>query len=78
MQNAAPTWDRELKQHTCCGSRHTYHRSDCPNRGRAVIGRISDPDFINVQACKSDDLTSEQCAKALNMPLDQVNDLWVL
>lgn len=72
------TWDKERKCHTCCGSKHTYHKSTCKNRTAGIPGRASDPDFINVQACKKRGASSGECAAQLNMPLEQVNDLWVM
>lgn len=72
------TWDKEKRCHTCCGSKHTYHKGNCVHRVSGIPGRSSDPDFINVQTCKADGLTSGQCAKKLNMPLDQVNDFWLM
>lgn len=78
MESAGSTWDKDLKQHTCCGSQHTYHKSTCVNRRGGIPGRMSDPDFLAVQACKADDLNSFQCARRLNMPVEQVNDLWLL
>lgn len=71
------TWDKENGYHTCCGSRHTYHKSTCAMRVAGIPGRASDPDFINVQTCKADGCTSGECAKRLNMPLDQVNEFWI-
>ena len=76
MSVAGDTWDKKLKQHSCCKSKHTYHRSSCSNRVAAIHGRMSDPDFIRVQTCKADGFTSDKCATELNMPLAQVNDLW--
>jgi len=73
-----PTWNKELGQHTCCGSKHTYHKTNCPNRRSMVMGRLSDPDFIKVQDCKAEGYSSGQCASLLNMPLEQVNDLWLV
>lgn len=78
MRNPGNTWDKKNKRHTCCGSKHTYHRSSCPNRMSAIPGRMSDPDFINVQSCKAEGYTSGQCAISLGMPLAQVNELWTL
>jgi len=72
-----PTWSKELKMHTCCGSKHSYHKGNCPVNGTRIPGRASDPDFIRVQNLKLEDLTSGEVAKRLNMPLDQVNELWV-
>lgn len=72
------TWNKELGCHSCCGSKHTYHKSTCQLRAPKIPGRVSDPEFIKVQSCKGEGLTSGQCAATLNMPLDQVNDLWVL
>lgn len=72
------TWNKEIGRHTCCGSNHTYHKSTCPNRTAGIPGRASDPEFINVQTCKADGNTSGECAKRLNMPLDQVNELWLM
>lgn len=71
------TWDRKLKRHSCCGSKHSYHRGSCPNRRLHPHGRTSDPDFLRVQDCKAEGLTSGQCAARLNMPLGQVNELWI-
>ena len=72
------TWNKAIGAHTCCGSKHTYHKSTCARRGPMIPGRLSDPEFMKVQSCKENGLTSGQCASHLNMPLDQVNDLWVL
>lgn len=77
MFTPGDTWDKEKKCHTCCGSKHTYHKSTCPNRVAGIPGRASDPDFIKVQQCKADGFTSTQCSGLLCMPLDQVNDLWI-
>lgn len=78
MFSLGSTWNKEHGYHVCCGSRHTYHKSTCPNRAAGIPGRASDPEFISVQTCKADGLTSGQCARRLNMPLDQVNELWVM
>lgn len=77
MFSLSNTWDKEKKCHTCCGSKHTYHRSTCQFRNVGIPGRSSDPEFISVQTCKADGLSSGECSKRLNMPLDQVNELWV-
>jgi len=76
MFNPGETWNKELKEHTCCGSHHTYHKSNCPMRKGGIPGRASDPEFISVQTCKADGCTSIECSRKLNMPLGQVNDLW--
>lgn len=75
-----PTWDKELKKHTCCGSLHSYHKSSCPSKNSSIPGRTSDPDFIRVQQLKAEKpgITSGQVAKELRMPLAQVNDLWIV
>lgn len=67
-----------MKMHTCCASKHSYHKGNCPVKGTRVPGRASDTDFIQVQNLKADGLTSIEVAKRINMPLEQVNDLWVL
>lgn len=72
------TWNKEAGCHSCCDSRHTYHKSTCHLRREKAPGRTTDPDFMNVQDCKAEGLSSNQCASRLNMPLEQVNDLWVL
>lgn len=78
LSSHEPTWDMQLKQHTCCGSTHSYHLSFCPNRNKTIPGRSSDPDFLAVQSMKTanPELTSKDIARELNMPLDQVNELW--
>lgn len=78
MTEAPKHWNNDHVYHQCCGSKHTYHKTTCPNRRGGIPGRASDPDFLNVQDCKASGLSSGQCAARLNMPLDQVNDLWVL
>jgi len=73
-----PTWDKEKGCHTCCGSTHSpSHKSWCPNRKSTIPGRSSDPDFVNVQELKAQGLSSGEVAKRLNIPLDQVNELWI-
>lgn len=74
-----PTWDKTLRRHTCCGSIHSYHKSNCPTRKAMIPGRSSDPDFIAVQTMKNanPDMSSFEVARFLNLPLDQVNDLWI-
>lgn len=73
------TWDRETKRHTCCGSAHSYHRTNCQVRKLNVPpGRTSDPDFVNVQILKKDGLNSGQIARRLNLPLEYVNELFIL
>ena len=71
-----PTWDEDKKQHKCCGSKHSYHNSSCPERSK-IPGRASDPDWQKVHSCKDSGLSSGECAAKLGMPLDQVNDLWL-
>lgn len=80
LSTAEPTWDKALKQHTCCGSTHSYHKKTCPVRSNRIPGRSSDPDFIRIQAMKAANpgITSREVARELVMPLDQVNELWVL
>lgn len=72
------TWSKTLKQHTCCGSTHSYHEGSCPIRNTRIPGRSSDPDYVRVQAMKASNpgITSRDVANELNMPIDQVNDLW--
>lgn len=70
------TWDPIEKKHKCCGSKHSYHYSSCPERNK-IPGRASDPDWQKVQQCKAEGITSGDCAKREGMPLDQVNDLWL-
>jgi hypothetical protein len=74
-----PTWSRELKMHTCCGSKHAYHVSSCPVRKAFMIpGRPGDPNFIKVQALKLEGLNSLQIATQLSLALDEVNELFIL
>jgi hypothetical protein len=72
-----PTWDKQKRMHTCCGSHHSYHKGHCPVKGVRIPGRASDPEFMKVQEAKSEGLTSGDVAKKLNMPLEQVNELWI-
>jgi len=71
------TWNRKTQRHECCGSKHSYHYSSCPNRVK-IPGRASDHDFMQVQAHKEQGMTSREVAATLNMPLEQVNDLWII
>lgn len=73
-----PTWSRELKQHLCCGSTHSYHKHSCVVRNTRIPGRSSDENFVRIQALKSHGLTSGEVAAELKLPLEQVNDLWSL
>lgn len=75
-----PTWSKALKQHTCCGSTHSYHKHNCPVRNGRIPGRASDPEFLQIQAMKAANpgITSGEVARELNMPLDQVNEMWVI
>lgn len=73
------TWDRELKKHSCCGSKHSYHMSSCSIRNSTIPGRASDPDFVMVQRLKEQNpgITSKEVAREMNLPLAQINDLWI-
>ena len=75
-----PTWDKALKQHTCCGSSHSYHKGGCPMKSIRIPGRTSDPVFVQVQSMKAanPNITSGEVARELNMPLDQVNEFWII
>lgn len=77
LSSSEPTWDDQKKEHTCCGSKHSYHYSSCPKR-TAIPGRLSDPDFQKVQDLKEKGVGSSDVAKQLGLPLEQVNDLWIL
>jgi len=47
-------------------------------RAASIPGRASDPEYLLVQDCKAEGRTSGQCAGLLNMPLDQVNEMWTM
>lgn len=73
------TWNRETKMHNCCSSKHSYHKLSCPSRQKdSIPGRMSDPNFVRVQDLKAEGLNSQQIATRLNLPLEMINDLFVI
>lgn len=74
-----PTWSKDLKRHTCCGSTHSYHKTHCKiGKTRGIPGRGSDPILEHVQVLKNEGMKSTDIARELKIPLSQVNDLWLL
>lgn len=73
------TWDKETRSHTCCGSKHTYHKSWCPEKVKSLIpGLRSDPDYMAVQFYKAQGYTSGEIARELGLALAHVNELYLI
>lgn len=75
------TWSKEKKCHVCCGSTHSYHKTGCKIRreqSHTPPGRASDPDFMNIQHLKQQGMNSREIAKQLKLPLELVNNLFLL
>lgn len=75
-----PTWDKERKAHTCCGSTHSYHKTSCPIRReqQPIDDRTANPNFAKVQEMKYSGMTSGDVARWLGLELEEVNSLWVI
>ena len=78
LSTKEPTWNKLQKLHTCCGSPHSYHKGNCPVKGSKIPGRMSDPEFVQVQDLKLQGLNSREISRQLNLPLEHVNDLWTI